>query len=262
MAAAITGRRVYRNDPIQEAICEFRFREPQGNWPILPGQMYEQLKDIYPAQAAQAPLMSTDVTPPAAPFGFQVMVGQIPVGMVRLTNDDETAALLVGAGNIAVMSRRPYGGWEAFSSTIRRVLSTFSETVRGEFVLDRVGVRYVNRLDVSMESLEKFFDIRPLNIAEVPLNLRNFVARSELNVEGDTGRLVIATFASAVKDNRPEGFILDIDTIAQDLQGIDEVEPALGVVDELHRLEKSVFEASIREATRVEVFGGYEEVPY
>ena len=50
----MTGeRKIYRNDPIQEALCEIRFVKPDKGWALLPGQLFERLKDEYPSEPTQ-----------------------------------------------------------------------------------------------------------------------------------------------------------------------------------------------------------------
>jgi uncharacterized protein (TIGR04255 family) len=247
---------VYRNDPILEAICEIRFRQPKGIWPLVPGQMYDRLKDAFPEPPAQNAI-STFV-PPDAPPGVQVVMGQGLPGHVRLWNEDQKTALMIGESLMVISSARPYIKWEKMSALVEKTILAFRDISDDGFDIERIGVRYVNRLDVPLESLEKYFDIAPLRISKEGLGLKTFVARSELKVDGDDDRIVIATFASGMADASFTGFVLDLDVIAQNQTGITEVDQALQLIADLHALEKDIFEASIKDATRTAVFGGFE----
>jgi uncharacterized protein (TIGR04255 family) len=43
-------RRKYRNPPIEEALCEFRFAPSQDWDPTVPGRFHEKIREIYPAK--------------------------------------------------------------------------------------------------------------------------------------------------------------------------------------------------------------------
>jgi uncharacterized protein (TIGR04255 family) len=250
-------RKVYKNDPILEAICELRFRQPQGVWPLMPGQLYERLKTHFPAPPSQMPL--TAFAPPDAPPGLQVVMGQGIPGQVRLSNNEDNSVLIIGDGLLVISSARPYLKWEKFSAKIGEVLNALYDISDGVFDIERIGVRYVNRMDVPMDSLGRYFDIQPLHISMDSLSPRTFIARSELTVDGDDNRLVIATFASVMAEDKPSGFILDIDCIAQNQSDLTTINRTVGEIEALHRLEKEIFEASVKDDARIELFGGFEE---
>jgi uncharacterized protein (TIGR04255 family) len=251
------GHLVYKEDPILEAICELRFRQPQGAWPLMPGQLYDRLSNQFPDPPSQHPMPA--FTPPDAPPGLQVFMGQGMPGQVKLSNEDDKSVLIIGDGLIVISSARPYLGWERFSTKIGDVLDALADVVGGAFDIERIGVRYVNRMDIPMESLDRYFDIQPLRISKDSLTPKTFIARSELTVGGDDNRLVIATFASVVAEEMPTGFILDIDCIVQNRTDLSTIDSVRGEIESLHTLEHEIFEASIKDEARTALFGGLVE---
>lgn len=252
-------RKVYSNDPIQEALCEFRFRAPTEGWAVLPGRLYERLADLYPADpAVDAPFRG--VTAPQGPVlsSLQIAVGQGVPGNVRLRDAGQSRGVLVGPGIVNVFVRKPYPRWEVFSEHIIRVITAFSE-VAGDFDVERIGLRYVNQIEVpdNPVDIERYFMVHPLRFTEMNLTLRNFIGRSEQYMEDDPDRLVVATFASAQPQLGGTAFILDLDAIAQNLQGVNAIDDLTRIVKELRWLEKDVFEASVTNEART-VFGQVE----
>jgi uncharacterized protein (TIGR04255 family) len=258
-------RHIYTNDPIQEAICEFRFRTPQQGWSLLPGQLFDRLKDEYPAEPGQdlPQLIPPGVVAPnpnALPLGIQIAIGGPPPGRVRLASSDGSRLLLIGQGSFSVHAGRPYPLWETFSASIERALSAFSD-VHPSFDIDRIGLRYINRIEGegTANEVERYFNMQSLRFPGINSELQSFLGRSEQLLENDPNRLVIATFASTPAAEGRSAFILDLDVVAQNLSGLSTVADAFSIVAQLRDDEKDVFEASITDAARYELFGGFED---
>ena len=258
-------RRRYFSDPIQEALCEFQFRAPATGWTVLPGLLYEKLRETYPLDPVpQGPNVPTlkDVDGPQPLPGLpaiQIAVGPVPMSRIRLANQEENKLVLVSPFSISVNCLHPYEGWEQFFQRIRQVLRAFAELATEGFDVQRIGLRYINRVDADLADLDKYFGIRPVSFPGMPLRLGSFICRSELPATDRDDRLVIATFASLVAP--ANSLILDIDAIAQNLARITTLDAVVEVVKEVRILEKTAFEASITEEARTGPFGGFEEIP-
>lgn len=261
----MTERRIYNNDPIQEAVCEFRFRAPAEGWPLLPGQLFDRLGEDYPAEPSQDGLMPPMAMPPQAGaiglpgLGFQIAIGSAMPGRIRLRTEDNSRSILIGPGAFSIHAGRPYPLWETFSERIRTALVAFSQ-IHQTFDIERIGLRYINRIEAAgtASDLQGYFEVQALQFPGISLTLTNFIGRSEQYLNGDKNRVVIATFASAPAEEGTCAFILDLDIAAQQLEGITSTDPALAIVEDLRSVEKSVFEASLTEKARQELFGGYE----
>ncbi len=261
-------RRVYRNDPIQEAVCEIRFRLPEEGWAVLPGQMFDRLRREYPAEPTQEGLPAILPPPQEAsssmPLGMQVVIGQGLPGRVRLSDPTGSRLLLISPRLLGINSLRPYDGWEQFSGRVRQAMAVLSEVVSA-FDVERIGLRYINRLTVPSTQLDKYFDVRPLSFGDLPLVNNNFLCRSELSIRDQPNRLLIGTFGSGISDpsevdassdSRP--FVLDLDALAQNLEGVSTVNAVMDVLTELRSIERAAFESAITETARTDIFGGYE----
>jgi uncharacterized protein (TIGR04255 family) len=251
-------RRIYRKDPIQQAFCELRFSKPESGWAILPGQLYDRLRDEYPTEPKQDSVGVNFGPGQGAPglMPVSIQVGQGVPGRVRLLSRDETEQVVISTSSITISCSAPYQGWEQFRQRISRVLDVVGGLFVEGFDIGRIGVRYVNEVQADVGEIGKLFGIKPVQFDDQPLRLSNFVCRSELPVRDDDKSLVIVTFASAF--GKP-AVVLDLDAISQNLTGVTTVPGAMEIVDRLRVLERDAFEASITDDARLGPFGGFDD---
>lgn len=258
-------RRVYNSDPILEAVCEVRFSVPTEGWAVLPGQLFERLRDRYPAEPTYEtfpplPVPAPPPGPSGAPGGLQVLLGPVGSGRVRLASSDGNSQLLVGPGVLGISVMKPYPGWPVFRANIEAALRAFAEVTNDQFSVQRIGLRYINRVETTLDGLN-FFNVRPLSFGTMPLHNETLISRSELMFTDVADRLLVATFGLTSPLEHSEGsLVLDLDVIAQNLSEVDTTEAALALIQELRTLEREAFEATITEDARREIFGGYEEL--
>ena len=98
--------------------------------------------------------------------GGTAKLAQQPNGF-RLNTDDQAEVALIFPNGLATARLAPYPGWEALRD---RALANWTEWRRASPARQptRIGVRYVNRIDVPIEgeagkiSLSKYLEFRPL----------------------------------------------------------------------------------------------------
>jgi len=100
----------YKNAPLQEIICEFRF-EPSHQWDIVyPGLVYERVRDRFPKRKQLQNV------------AFSVDTKQNPTvtrtSRVQFLQDDEKVLLQVGENLLAINQLPPYKGWASFRPVI------------------------------------------------------------------------------------------------------------------------------------------------
>ena len=254
-------RRIYRVDPIQEALCEVRFRRPTKGWPLIPGQLFEHLRAEFPSEPEhEGRQRALRFGAPEGPKA-EIMLSQGSPG-VRLQSEDGLRRLRISEGALSVHVLAPYPQWPAFSELIRSVLAAFELVASDEVDVERVGLRYINRVvgPKHASEISEYFAVAPLSFPGIEVQLENFLGRTEHQVGDDPNRKLIATFASTQGDDGEPAFVLDLDVIAHGLSGAVNTSVVMDVVEELRATEREVFEASIKDSART-AFGGYEEVP-
>ena len=203
------AKRRYRNAPIEEAVCEFRF-EPGSEWDLaLPGLMYEKLRGTFP-ERGQARRFAGHIE--AGPETIEQKI--IQKDHVRFTSKDKQRAVIVGAHFLSASVFRPYSSWESFRPIIRHALKVYRgvATPKG---IQRIGLRYNNNFEISSKDsrvmLEDHFDFYPFLGAKLPVEHGSFYVAVEMRYENnrDILRLQLSNTPSETPDSLR--FNLDLD---------------------------------------------------
>lgn len=247
-------RRRYKNPPIEEALCEFRFR-PGQDWDLtMPGKLHAEVREAYPGKPRQQNVVEA---------ALQTQAGRPPnvmfregLAKVQLVTEAGTRMVGVGQDVLSVHMLRPYqdsetsetSGWDEFRPRIEAALKAYWG-VAEPLGVHRIGVRYINKIVVPQRSVEPgdYFRCAPPDVDGLPGQMSSFVGRVEYAYE-DGVRLVL----SHATVDAPEGqiaFLLDIDVIWQSAESIDRDE-ALAKADDLRARERTAFEALLTDESR------------
>jgi uncharacterized protein (TIGR04255 family) len=131
--------------PIVEAVVERRFATSIGMDVIE--ALRRQFEPEYPA-ISQLAEMSVMVNP----VGAQPQVSQNMTGY-RLADRNASAVMVISTNGIAFSRLAPYPGWRAFSEGAAEVFQIARETMKYS-TLSRIGVRYINRIDIPVTTAE------------------------------------------------------------------------------------------------------------
>jgi len=240
-------RRNYRNPPIQEALCEFRFAASQ-EWDLtLPGRLYDEVKTEYPGK-------------PRNVFQAQVQLGGAGAPPNVAWNQNVSAVQLVDAGgrrlvtvgpdmlSVHVLHPYPPTGWEEFKPRIERAFKSYT-TVAAPTGVHRIGLRYINRVEVPEKAarIEKYFRCLPPAVPGLPEDLQAFLHRAEYAYED--GVKLSTTFATAESASGKASYVLDLDVVWEGVEP-KSLADAIGLVEDLRGRERDAFEAVITDDLR------------
>lgn len=241
----------YKKDPIQEALCEFRFA-PGSSWnPTVPGKISLQAAKEYDGEPREVTVNEVTVLDQAGNANVSMKTN---LDRVQLVNKANNRILAIGPGVVSVHSIAPYEGWD--ESFRARILSSFDLCTEymGKAPVIRIGLRYINRLSVTQEVLDPrpYFTVQPIGKHDLDGTTTNFQARLEQKF--DAGHKLIITYTALPKTGEISEFILDLDAVwdQSPLAGRGEVEKKL---EELHSCEKRAFESLITDEAR-KIFNG------
>lgn len=129
----------YRTPPIIEAIIEFRFVDPLNDrtFARLSNRIAKKYDDLKNEQLVQ---VHVDLAHSAPSFRNVKPVH-------RLSSSDQTDICVLRDDTISWSRLPPYEGWEPFCTRVARDLETAFK-VTGTRKINRLGVRYLNRIDV------------------------------------------------------------------------------------------------------------------
>lgn len=248
-------RREYRNPPIDEAICEFRF-EPDQDWNLtIPGRLQTELGGEYVGKPREQKVMevgfsSSGNQPPSIQFGEGI-------ARVQLATVNGIRTVGIGQDVLSIHMLRPYhdpnhslprgSGWTEFYDRIEEALTAYWVVAAPKGV-NRVGIRYINRLTIPRVpvSVDDYLRCALPTVKGLPETLSTFFSRVEY-VYGDDVRLILSQ-GSIDEPSGRGGFLLDLDVICQ-TNCIGSTD-ALAKADDLHTREGIAFEALITDKAR------------
>ena len=244
----------YKNPPIEEAVCELRFK-PGQDWNLtIPGKLQSALGDEYTGKPQEQRVIGFGLeqqgdNPPSIRFGE---------GLERVQLVTEAGKRMVGVGQdlISIHMLHPYhdpsypepSGWSEFYCRIKEALKAYYKVAEPIGVF-HIGVRYINKIVIPNNSVEAggFLKCALPVINELPDKLVSSMSRVEYAYDDDV-HLVLSQGSSEIGTS-PASLLLDIDVMWRTDSSIAESE-VLAKITDLHEREKEVFEAVITDNTR------------
>ena len=247
-------RRRYRNPPIEEALCEFRFL-PGQEWDLtIPGKLHVTLGNEYSGKPQEQKVVDIALNaeegqPPKMSYGEGL-------AKVQLVTKDGKRQVGIGKDVLSVHMLRPYqdpshpvrSGWDEFQPRISAALDAYWKVAKPVGVC-RIGIRYINKIVIPQKAVEvkKYLRCALPVVSGFPEQLRHFMSRVDYAYE-DGVRIVLSQGSiNAPPDH--VGFLLDLDVIWESGDAIAKDE-ALLKAGNLRDRERTAFEAVITNKAR------------
>lgn len=236
----------YKKPPIIEALCEFQFT-PDSAWDLtMPGLMYDKVHEIFPTKRQAQQI---DIELIAGPQGLLHTV--CPTYRMQFFRQDEKALIQVGQHLLSVNHLKPYPSWPQFVPLIRTGFETYQDVAHPKGI-QRIGLRYINRVELQSESLElsDYFEFYPM--VGPKLNKETytaFLAGIQIPYEDARDILKIELANAIVTSPDALALTLDIDYfLAQ--PGKVALDAAFDWVEVAHSRVETAFEACIKPGLR------------
>ena len=244
-------QRRYKNPPIEEALCEFRFESGQDWDPTIPGQLHVELAEEYSGKPQEQRAMGLEWNAQERQLHYNEGLAK-----VQLVSDDGKRMVGVGPDVLSVHILRPYhsplfldnGGWGEFRQRIGRALEAYWKVIRPVGVL-RVGVRYINKILIpqSMVTIGKYFRCALPQVDGLPTHSIASASRTEYTY-ADGIRLILSQ-GSIESPEDHYGYLLDIDVIWENSEAVSQDE-AIAKAGDLRTREREIFESVITDKAR------------
>jgi uncharacterized protein (TIGR04255 family) len=201
--------RKYKNPPLIEAICEFRF-QPSTSWDnSFPAQVQAQLQKKFPKQREETVIQSSLTN---APQEKQVNYQLKSNAVSRLLAEDERASVLIDIDRIAISHLKPYPQWDAFLLLIQEVLAAYC-AVANPKGLHRVGLRYINVIEIPSKELRlvEYLKFLPLLEWPTPLAVESFLVGLQILYAEKRDILTMQLSNGAAEKPDTAAIVLDLD---------------------------------------------------
>lgn len=250
----MTQRMMYGKPPIEEALCEFRFKSDQ-DWDLtIPGRLYAELEEEYPGKPRDQKAME---------IGLDIQEGSPPnirynegLAKVQLLSKNGRRMVGVGPNALTIHILKPYqdldsetNGWEDFKSRISVALKAYWNVAEPEGIC-RVGIRYINKIIIPQRELDikEYLQVALPGAEKLPKDLTRFMSQVEYEYQ-DKVRLILSQGYAGMSQECNRELLLDLDVIWSPPETVLQ-ERALEMVDNLHTREGVAFEAIITDKTR------------
>lgn len=230
-----------KKEPLLEAVCEVRFvSEKESVADLLPGLLFKALPEKYPnivrLPAADIPHAIAEKDP-----AFRY------APKIRLEGDNHSVQ--IGEHMVSLSNRRPYSGWETFSSNIRELFGALKDTdLAGH--LQRLSLKYVDLIELevppTLHLLNVDLKLGGRDLCDRPVQLRTQIEEADL-----THIIQVASPAEVGlqgESQRRRGLLIEIDTVRplKDDESWDILESCL---ERAHLASKKMFFELLREGT-------------
>lgn len=183
--------------------------------------------------------------------GESVAVNSQPKGL-RLHSDDQVDRAIISQNSLTVARLAPYQGWDALHEQFVTAWKSWKKVAKTK-PISRIGVRYVNRIDIPLENekkieLEDYLTFYP----KVPELGNSPMAEYLIQVTQPINNLWSATIASTVLPSPLINYIsllLDIDVFRTKSIPLKD-EELWTMIAEARSIKNTVFESCITQMTR------------
>jgi uncharacterized protein (TIGR04255 family) len=234
----------YKRPPIIEAVLEVR----TGGSPLDDKTMDKLVKKFgerYPTPPQSTNNLDVELS------GTMVRLTQQNIGF-KILSADAGFTVNVGRSALGTSKNAPYSGWDDFIGEARANWSDW-ERIAGWREISRIGVRYINRIDIPFSStglteLQDYFGFN-IDVPETLGPLMNFAMNAEIRLTEKAIKVVINHGATPSPLVQTNSFLLDLDLAIE--QALPTSERALWeAIEGLRSVKNLAFEACITDKTR------------
>lgn len=243
--------KTYKNPPLLEAVCEFRF-VTEGNYSAEQiTSFYEMIKGSFPIQKkGKINQIEFKIDAEKTPEENKGSISQDFYEFEQYFSEDEKYSIQLDGGRISIHRIKPYQAWSQFLPLIQTVYGAYVDIFKPK-ELARVGVRYINEIVLPADgfSFSDYFTLA-VSLSSLSDNSRQSIFLGSVFEQEESRDAIKVQFGDKQLPDGTEtkAFVLDLDYFL--------VTPtvALDAVDEwlttAHTNLENVFEGIVTEKTK------------
>lgn len=198
--------RKFKNPPLAEVVCEFRFELNNLSSSItLPGIIYDKVKKDFPILRERNMGFPTKKEANQIEYSFG--------NLAQFFSKDEGMLIQVGVNMLTINCVANYPHWEKFKPVILKTFETYVKEAK-PIAITKLGLRFINKIFIKSEkvSLGEHFNFVP----SMPSNIKGDYSFVNVHVEvpfqKDRDILIMKNY-NFVEPNKPDTipFMLDLD---------------------------------------------------
>ncbi|QPA31613.1 TIGR04255 family protein [Thermaerobacillus caldiproteolyticus] len=235
-------RKYYKNPPVKEVICEFKFDSTSPWDSTIPGLIYEGIKGQYPKKV-QGKELEIGISNEGIEQNLRISE------RLQLSSEDEKVIIQIGPHHLIINSLIPYTNWDDYLKLVDQILNVYI-SVAEPVGIERTLLRYINEIRFESDTVElkDYFNFYPYLGEGLPPDYSSFILGVQIPFEDDKDIL-------RLQMNSTEDFsiILDLTYFSGKTESIN-FEKLYSWLDKGHERIVSTFEACIKDSLR-KIFG-------
>jgi len=239
----------YKNPPIMEAVCEFKFAE-DTKWDMtIPGILYSEIQKEFPHKE-QHLIQQVNITTKDAPPKTQIR----KIEQVRFLNNDKTTLIQVGPRTLSINQLKPYKTWSDFKHYIEYAFDILNKKTKLS-APQRIGIRYINKVEIPLQvaNLNDYFEFRPYFGKNMQKSYNSFIVGCVFPFNEDRDSCKVELTSAVPENDGSSAFLLDIDYSLAKPQSVP-IDASLEWVEDAHDETDNAFEGCISKPLR-DIFG-------
>ena len=167
----------------------------------------------------------------------------------RLLSEDKRQVLVVTTAGFTFSHMHPYDEWETFRKEARVLWNSYKKACKPSQI-NRIGIRYINRLDLPLSRLNAYLLLHP-TVPPIPNRAAlGFFMQLQIPQPDIDGILIINEAKVDAPNPDTLSILLDIDIFREYSWDINHDDEAWDFLEKLRERKNEVFEASITQKTR------------
>lgn len=171
----------------------------------------------------------------------------------RITSEDETDIVILSQQKLVVARLAPYPGWNEFYKRFVSAKKIWKQILKTQTII-RVGVRYVNRIDIPLEKtkqieIEDYLNFYPKDAIFKEVPMTNYLIQIEKKTPNPLWFMTITSTQHPPPLVKTISLLLDIDVFRTSEIPLKE-EGLQSILEEAHILKNTIFEDCITDKTR------------
>jgi uncharacterized protein (TIGR04255 family) len=239
--------RKYRQPPLVEAICEFKFTK-ETKWDItIPGLVYEKIRDRFP-KVEQRKFQHIEINQSPVDQTHQAEVRDFAL----FFTEDRKSLVQIGPRACSIHVFTPYPTWSAFQPTIEIIYNHLKSVLSESIGFERIGLRFVNKITISSVQkiqLKRFFEFRPSIGGGLPKDMDAFITGCIFSFFENQDKCKVQLVSGASELPNTMDFTLDLDYYLTQPDFING-DTAIGWVNRAHEQVEALFEGCITDELR------------
>lgn len=205
--------KTYKNPPLLEAVCEFRFVVEGDLSTDSVGAFYNAIQASFPKQKkGKMNKLEFHIDAEKTPEENKKNISQDYYEFEQYFSEDEKCSIQLDGGRVSIHRIKPYTSWTDFLPLIQLVHNAYTTHFQPTEVA-RIGIRYINEiiLPSSNFNFSEYFALQA-SVPSLDANSRQSIFLGAI-YEQNEGRDAIKVQFADKQQNNPDikAFILDLD---------------------------------------------------